>query len=201
MQESPIFEHPAEGVELDDFPAMQVSPDSREEALPAESLAPTRNGKVSFFSWDQIEEFTSHIERANAESKDTRTVRALLAVSQWLDPKEHNPLSHPKCGIRALTGHPATTDFEWVSPSDVMQTIAMDDGLPLLTAAPIFSAGASCSLLNVTSKGSPPSPFQPRTCQGLVTAIRIASLCLISRSTTFLLSPQVFRSCSARCTS
>jgi len=119
--------------EPEDVPALHVSTNSQEEALPPESLSPSRNGKISFFSWDQIDEFTSHIERASIERKDARTVRALLAVSQWLDPKEHNPLSHSKCGIRALTGHPATTDFEWVSPSDVMQAIAMDDGLPLLT--------------------------------------------------------------------
>lgn len=117
----------------DDFPSVHVPTNSQEEELPAASLSPSRNGKISFFSWDQIDEFTSHIERASIERKDARTVRALLAVSQWLDPKEHNPLTHPKCGIRALTGHPSITDFEWVSPSDVMQAIAMDDSLPLLT--------------------------------------------------------------------
>lgn len=117
----------------DDFQTLHVATNSQEEELPAEAISPSRNGKVSFFSWDQIDEFTSHIERSSIERKDARTVRALLAVSQWLEPKEHNPLAHPKCGIRALTGHPATTDFEWVSPSDVMQAIAMDDGLPLLT--------------------------------------------------------------------
>jgi len=128
-----LAEPPAEGSEKDDLPSLHVSGISQEEALPPELLSPSRNGKISFFSWDQVDQFTSHIERASIERKDARTVRALLAVSQWLDPKEHNPLSHPKCGIRALTGHPATTDFEWVSPSDVMQAIAMDDGLPLLT--------------------------------------------------------------------
>ena len=133
VQELAFAEPQTESAEADDFPAMQVSPNAQEEALPAESLAPSRNGKISFFSWDQVDQFTSHIERSNIERKDARTVRALLAVSHWLDPKEHNPLSHPKCGIRALTGHPATTDFEWVSPNDVMQAIAMDDGLPLLT--------------------------------------------------------------------
>lgn len=119
--------------EADDLPVLNIAANSQEEALPSESLTPARNNKISFFSWDQIDQFTSHIERASIERKDARTVRALLAVSQWIDPKEHNPLSHPKCGIRALTSHPATTDFEWVSPSDVMQAIAMDDGLPLLT--------------------------------------------------------------------
>ncbi len=89
--------------------------------------------KISFFPWDQVDQFTSHIEKAKVERKDVRTVRALLAVSHWLEPKERNPLTHPKCGIRALTEHPGGADFEWVSPSDVMQAIAMDDGLPLLT--------------------------------------------------------------------
>jgi hypothetical protein len=125
----PLVEAP----ESVDFEPVQISENSQEEELSAETLSPTRNGKISFFSWDQIDQFTSHIERASIERKDSRTVRALLAVSQWLEPKEHNPLSHAKCGIRVLTGHPATTDFEWVSPSDVMQAIAMDDGLPLLT--------------------------------------------------------------------
>ena len=132
-QDITIAEPVVEAAEPDDFLPIQASGNSQEESLPAESLSPSRNGKISFFSWDQIDQFTSHIERASIERKDGRTVRALLAVSQWLDPKEHNPLSHPKCGISALTGHPATTDFEWVSPSDVMQAIAMDDGLPLLT--------------------------------------------------------------------
>lgn len=119
--------------ELEDFTHIQASANSQEEELSAELLSPTREGKVSFFPWDQVDQFTSHIERASIERKDARTVRALLAVSQWLEPKDHNPLSHPKCGIRTLTGSAATTDFEWISPSDVMQAIAMDDGLPLLT--------------------------------------------------------------------
>lgn len=107
--------------------------EQHEEELSAEVLSPSRNGKLSFISWDEVDQFTSHIERANVERKDSRTVRALLAISQWLEPKENNPLTHPKCGIRALTNHPGSEDFEWVSPSDVMQAIALDDGLPLLT--------------------------------------------------------------------
>jgi len=130
---SPHASHEEQSPEPDDLPIIHISTDGKEELLPSEALSPSRDDKVSFFSWDQVDQFTSHIDRAKVERKDARTVRALLAVSQWLDPKEHNPLSHPKCGIRALTGHPAITDFEWVSPSDVMQAIAMDDGLPLLT--------------------------------------------------------------------
>ena len=125
--------HEEDSSELEDTPPMSISIGGQEEVLSAEALSPSRDGKISFFAWDQIDQFTSHIERAKIERKDARTVRALLAVSQWLEPKEHNPLSHAKCGIRTLTGHPHTTDFEWVSPSDVMQAITMDDGLPLLT--------------------------------------------------------------------
>jgi hypothetical protein len=115
------------------LPVIHLSADTQEEELPLESLTPSRNGKLSFFSWDQIDQFTKHIDQAKVERKDARTVRALLAVSQWIEPREHNPLSNPKCGIRALTGQTSGGDFEWVSPNDVMQAIAMDDGLPLLT--------------------------------------------------------------------
>jgi len=101
--------------------------------LSAESLSPTQKGKVSFFPWEQVEQFTRRIEKANVERKDARTIRALLAVSHFLEPQNLNPLTHPKCGIRALTGYPATPDAVYVSPSDVMQHIAQDDGLPLLT--------------------------------------------------------------------
>jgi hypothetical protein len=107
--------------------------EGEEEELPADTLIPSRKGKISFFPWDQVDQFTSHIEKAKIERKDGRTVRALLAISHWIEPKEHNPLTHPKVGIRALTGHPGTADFEWVSPNDVVQAIALDDGLPLLT--------------------------------------------------------------------
>jgi hypothetical protein len=101
--------------------------------LPAETLNPTRKGKTSFFPWEQVEQFTRRIEKANVERKDARTIRALLAVSHFLEPRNQNPMTHPKCGIRALTGYPAAPEAVYVAPSDVMQVIAEDDGLPLLT--------------------------------------------------------------------
>ena len=103
------------------------------QELPAETLNPTRKGKTSFFPWEQVEQFTRRIEKANVERKDARTIRALLAVSHFLDPRNQNPMTHAKCGIRALTGYPATPEAVYVAPSDVMQVIAEDDGLPLLT--------------------------------------------------------------------
>jgi hypothetical protein len=101
--------------------------------LPAETLTPTRKGKTSFFPWEQVDNFTRRIEKANVERKDARTIRALLAVSHFLEPRELNPMTHPKCGIRTLTGYPASQEAVYVDPSEVMQCIAEDDGLPLLT--------------------------------------------------------------------
>lgn len=101
--------------------------------IPPEMLNPTRKGKISLFPWDQVDQFTRHIEKAKVERKDVRTVRALLAVSHWLGPQEQNPVFHLKCGIRALTGYSGTSEASIISPSEVSQAIALDDGLPLLT--------------------------------------------------------------------
>ncbi len=101
--------------------------------LSAEALNPNRKGVISFFPWDQVDQFTRRIETADVVRKDARTIRALLAVSQWLEPRDQNPMTHTKCGIRALTGYAATNEPTYVSPSNVMQYIAQDDGLPLLT--------------------------------------------------------------------
>jgi len=101
--------------------------------LPSEALSPSIKGKVSLFPWDQVEQFTRHIEKSKVERRDLRTVRALLAVSHWLEPRDQNPMTHPRCGIRALTGYPATSEPVYVAPGDAMQLIAEDDGLPLLT--------------------------------------------------------------------
>ena len=101
--------------------------------LPDEALAPNRNGVISFFPWDQVDQFARRIETADVVRKDARTIRALLAVSHWIEPRDQNPMTHAKCGIRTLTGYPATAEPTYVSPSDVMQFIAQDDGLPLLT--------------------------------------------------------------------
>ncbi len=105
---------------------------STEEEIPAEMLSPSRKGKISFLPWEQVDQFTRHIEKAKVERKDVRTVRSLLALSHWIEPKENNPVLHPKCGIRALTGYAGPAEISVVSPSDVMQAISMDDGLPLL---------------------------------------------------------------------
>ena len=113
--------------------AFTSSPDGEEVPIPSEMLGPSRKGKISLFPWEQVEQLTHHVERARVERKDARPVRALLAVSQWLDNQEQNPVFHPKCGIRALIGYNGTSEASVISPADVPQAIALDDGLPLLT--------------------------------------------------------------------
>jgi hypothetical protein len=103
-----------------------------EKKIPADLLSPSRKGRISLFPWDQVDQFTTYIERAKVERKDVRKVRSLLALSHWIDPVEHNPVLHPKCGIRALTGYSGATEISLVSPNDALQAIATDDGLPLL---------------------------------------------------------------------
>ena len=137
---------------IEEEPSVEVASDHAEEAhidlntalaslfpvdedreVELEMLSPIENRKLSFFPWLEVEQFTRHIEMAKVERKEARSVRVLLAISHWLEPREHTPLSHPKCGIRALTGHAEGADFDWASPSDVMREITLNDGLPLLT--------------------------------------------------------------------
>ncbi len=142
--DAPVSEEIAPAVELDDAegepPILSseeaTAPSSTPEEvveLPEETLNPSRKGKISFFPWEMVDQFTRRIKKANVERKDARTIRALLAVSHWLEPRDQNPMTHVKCGIRALTGYPPTTEPVYVAPSDVTQHIAQDDGLPLLT--------------------------------------------------------------------
>ena len=126
VQETPELESPSQ-----DF-AFAASVSGEETQIAADMLSPSRKGKVSLFPWDEVDKFAHHIEKAKVERKDVRTVRALLAVSHWLEPTEQNPVFHPKCGIRALTGYMGTSELSIVSPSDVSQSIALDDSLPLL---------------------------------------------------------------------
>jgi hypothetical protein len=132
QQESPAIQETSEPESSIQDLVFAASVSGEEAEIPAELLAPSRKGKISLFPWDEVEKFSHHIEKAKVERKDVRTVRALLAVSHWLDPKEQNPVFQPKCGIRALTGYMGTTEPSIVSPSDVSQAIALDDSLPLL---------------------------------------------------------------------
>ena len=119
---------------VDEPIALHEPEQDEERELPLESLSPSKNGKVSFFPWEQVEQFTRYIEKAKVEKRDGRKIRALLAISHWIEPGEQNPATHVKCGIRALTGYAGTSDLVLsVAPSDVMRVIEADEGLPLFT--------------------------------------------------------------------
>ena len=91
------------------------------------------SGKLSFFAWSDVEQFTRHLEKAKAQPKAERQVRALLAICHWLEPKNHNPLLHKECGIRALTGYTGTSALSPSDPEDVAKAIESDNRLALFT--------------------------------------------------------------------
>ena len=91
------------------------------------------SGKLSFFAWSDVEQFSRHLEKAKAQPKAARQVRALLAISHWLEPKNHNPLIHKECGISALTGYTGTSALSPSDPEDVAKAIETDHRLALFT--------------------------------------------------------------------
>ncbi len=91
------------------------------------------SGKLSFFAWNDVDQFTRHLEKAKSQPKAERQVRALLAVSHWLEPIEQNPIMHRECGICALTGYTGTSALSTVDPEDVAKAIESDQRLALFT--------------------------------------------------------------------
>ena len=107
-------------------------PQLETESVEITSLTDTiLSGKLSFFAWSDVDQFTRHLEKAKAQPNAERQVRALLAVSHWLEPKEHNPLLHPHCGIRTLSGYTGTSALAVVDPEDVAKAIESDHRLGL----------------------------------------------------------------------
>jgi hypothetical protein len=94
------------------------------------------NGKLSFFSWSDIEHFSRHIEKSKTQPKEDRTVRALVAASHWLEPRLDNPVLNPTCGICVLTGYKSDADVAVVDPDVATKIVNNDDDLPL------FAGGA-----------------------------------------------------------
>ena len=71
--------------------------------------------------------------KPKGKSKGTRSVRALLGVSQWLLPSDQNPLLHPTCGIRAQIAYTGSSDLLPVPPEDAERAIDAESGLLLFT--------------------------------------------------------------------
>ena len=127
IAESPSVE-PPQGY----APQAEPEPSEVEPSDPVSSLTDTiLAGKVSFFSWADIDHFTRHIENSKTQAKEDRKIRALVATSHWLLPQDQNPVFHPSCGIRALTGYLGTSDLVPVSPEEAMNAVETDHRLDL----------------------------------------------------------------------
>lgn len=131
--------------------ATQTLPDvTVEAALPVEPPAPVvttvpdiasfftaapkvvKEGQICFFDADEIADFAKHLEEAKRNPKKSRKVRALLAISQWLVPRDQNPVLHPKCGIRAQLDYKPAGEITPVSPAEALKEIERAETLPLL---------------------------------------------------------------------
>jgi len=90
-------------------------------------------GRLSFFDEEEVEYFKRYMDESKSEPKIARTVRALLAISQWLLPADQNPVLHSTYGIRAKVGYKGSSDLLAVSPQDAAHAIEAENGLLLLT--------------------------------------------------------------------
>jgi hypothetical protein len=89
--------------------------------------------KLAFFDTDELENFARYLEEAKTEPKIARSVRSLLAISQWLLPSDQNPVLHATFGIRAVLGYKGSSDLLPVSPTEAARAIDAENGLLLLT--------------------------------------------------------------------
>jgi len=90
-------------------------------------------GEISFFPEEEVECFSLYLEKAKREPEDARKVRALFAISHWLNPVDQNPASHPSCGIRSQVEYTGATDLVPSSPADASKAITTHNRLLLFT--------------------------------------------------------------------
>lgn len=114
-------------------PAPPAPSEEEIQDLPSHPPNSIESGKLSFFDADELEGFQSYIDEAKRNPKEARKVRALLAISHWLLPRDQNPVLHPVCGIRAQIGYSGTSDLIAVSPAEAAEAIEADEGLLLFT--------------------------------------------------------------------
>lgn len=123
-------EEPAANEEAKTDASEETKAETSEDAKDAR---PVQNGTVSFFAPDEVEAMGIHLEKSKKESRKQRKVRALLAVSNWLTPRDQNPVLHTRCGIRAQLDYTGNTDLAPVTPDEATKTIESSENLPLLT--------------------------------------------------------------------
>jgi hypothetical protein len=80
-----------------------------------------------------VECFSLYLEKSKSEPQDARKVRALFAISHWLNPIDQNPVVHPKCGIRSQVGYSGVTDMVPSSPAEASKAISTENKLLLFT--------------------------------------------------------------------
>jgi len=126
--------------EAEPEPIVAEAPQTEEIASPAQpvmhdlpEIGERGKGRLSFFDEEEVEYFKRYMDEAKSEPKIARTVRALLAISQWLLPADQNPVLHSTHGIRAKIGYKGSSDLLAVSPQDAAHAIDAENGLLLLT--------------------------------------------------------------------
>jgi hypothetical protein len=100
--------------------------------LPSTSLHLDGNKALSFFAADEVDSFRRAIKESESEPKDTRIVRALFAISQWLEPSEQNPALHPSCGIHALVHSDRREERRVIRAESATKTIDGESDLLIL---------------------------------------------------------------------
>jgi hypothetical protein len=119
-----------EGAEASPVPASVLEESAPKR--PVESVE-GEGKKLAFFDQDELENFARYIEEAKTEPKIARSVRSLLAISQWLLPSDQNPVLHATWGIRSVLGYKGSSDLLPVSPTEAARAIETENGLLLLT--------------------------------------------------------------------
>jgi hypothetical protein len=113
------------------YTAVQVEDEPQE--LPTRALNYLERGKLCFFAAEEVESLARYLQQAKNKSRRARKVRALIAVSHWLLPREQNPLLHHGCGIRAQLAYEGPFDRMAISPEQALAAIESEDDLLLFT--------------------------------------------------------------------
>jgi hypothetical protein len=114
-------------------PAPEEKEEEAVEDLPTQATNSLETPKQSFFEIEEVDKLSSHLEKAKKNPKEPRKIRALVATSHWLLPREQNPVLHSGCGIRAQLHYAGYSDLVAVSPDEATRAMADDDRLLLFT--------------------------------------------------------------------
>jgi hypothetical protein len=128
-----VEEESASSEAVETATAKPIMPEPAQPVKQDLPYAKERGKRLSFFDDEEVEYFKRYIEEAKSEPKIARSVRSLLAISQWLLPSDQNPVLHSTYGIRSQVGYTGSSDLLAVSPQDAARAIEAENGLLLLT--------------------------------------------------------------------